>query len=104
MTNVVNIRKLNKWWHLYDEYVYIGREGKGLPGTFGNPFVLECESDREKVLLQYRDYLEKRVQDDKDFRAKVIALKDKTLVCFCKPKACHGDVLAEVVEKLNGDT
>ncbi len=27
-------------------------------------------------------------------------LKGKTLCCFCKPKACHGDVLAELADKL----
>jgi hypothetical protein len=25
-------------------------------------------------------------------------LKNKTLVCFCKPKACHGDILAELAQ------
>lgn len=27
-------------------------------------------------------------------------LKGKVLGCFCKPKACHGDVLADLVNKL----
>jgi hypothetical protein len=28
------------------------------------------------------------------------ALKGKILVCFCKPLACHGDVLAEIADSL----
>ena len=27
-------------------------------------------------------------------------LKGKVLGCFCKPKACHGDVLVELVNDL----
>ena len=99
-TTVVNISKLNKWWMHDDRYVYIGREGKGLPGDFGNPVPLEKESDRQKNLEQYRHYLKKRVEEDADFRAKVISLHGKILVCFCRPKPCHGDILAEVVDEL----
>jgi hypothetical protein len=28
-------------------------------------------------------------------------LKGKVLGCFCKPKECHGDILVELVEKLD---
>jgi hypothetical protein len=27
-------------------------------------------------------------------------LKDKVLGCYCKPLACHGDVLVELVEQM----
>jgi hypothetical protein len=30
-----------------------------------------------------------------------IELKDKTLRCWCKPEACHGDILAELADTLN---
>jgi hypothetical protein len=106
MTSVVNIKKLqkvNKLWMLDSQYVYIGRPGHGLSSDFGNPFVLQDESEREKVLDQYREYLEKRIKEDADFRTKVKGLYKKTLVCFCKPKACHGDILAEMVEKIQND-
>lgn len=99
---VVNISKLRKNWIFDSDYVYIGRAGKGLPGTFGNPFPLKSEKDRAIMLEQYREYLESRIETDRFFREAVVALKDKILVCFCHPKPCHGDVLAEVVERLNG--
>lgn len=98
---VVNIKRLPKRWIYDDDYVYIGREGKGFSGTFGNPFPLEDEKDRDIILDKYRQYLENRVQEDAEFCNKVKNLKNKILVCFCKPKTCHGDVLAEMVEKLN---
>jgi len=101
-TKVINISQLkNKWWMHDDNYVYIGRPGKGVPGSFGNPNPLKKESDRESNLAQYRKYLEKQVKEDPDFRAKVAALHGKTLVCFCKPKACHGDILAEMADRLH---
>ena len=28
----------------------------------------------------------------------LIELEDKTLVCFCKPLACHGDVLVKAIK------
>lgn len=98
---VVNMSKLKKSWILYDDYVYIGRAGKGFAGTFGNPFLLKNEKDRANVLEQYRVYLEDRIKTDENFREQVLSLKDKILVCFCSPKPCHGDILAEMVEKLN---
>jgi hypothetical protein len=100
-TRVTNLKRLNKWWRQDDQYVYVGRAGKGLSGEFGNPIPLEQESDRTDVLARYREYLEERITHDLDFRAKVKALAGKTLVCFCSPKPCHGDILAEVVDRLN---
>lgn len=105
MTKVVNIKRLSKWWQQDDQYVYIGRAGKGLTGEFGNPILLERESDRLKVLDAYRTYLEDRISRDEDFRAKVKALSGKTLVCFCRPAGgfkgrvlCHGQILAAYID------
>lgn len=98
---VVNISKLKKTWIYDNDYVYIGREGKGFSGIFGNPFPLKNEKDRDIVLEQYRSYLENRIETDKYFREEIKSLKDKILVCFCKPKPCHGDILVEIIERLN---
>lgn len=101
MTKVVNIKKLPKSWVRDDDYVYIGRAGNGQSGYFGNPFTLKSENKRQEVLDQYRAYLEKKLEEDQEFRSKVRNLRGKTLVCFCKPKLCHGDILAEWAEKLS---
>ena len=88
MTKVVNIRKAP-----YD--VYIGRAGRGEDGYFGNPFPLINEMERPYVLNQYKEYFLKRVLEDEEFRRRILELKDKTLGCFCHPKPCHGDVIAD---------
>lgn len=86
-TRVVNLRR-----EPYD--VYIGR-----PGPFGNPFVLTGEENRAEVLARFKEWFEKKVRDDTVYRERVEALRGKTLGCFCKPKACHGDVIVAWLEK-----
>jgi hypothetical protein len=98
MTTVINIK--NKTGAVNE--VYIGR-----PSALGNPIAIgkPCmicgqKHDRGGTLVCYRIYLADRLIKDPEFRDLVISLKDKTLVCFCKPLACHGDILAEVCEQL----
>lgn len=85
-TRVVNLYK-----EKYD--VYIGRAGKGRDGYFGNPFRLENEDQRSQILKQYASYFKKRLEEDLEFKGRILELKGKTLGCFCKPKKCHGDVI-----------
>jgi len=93
MTKTVNIRCSD-----YD--VYIGRAGKGQDGYFGNPFRLRAGEDRSATIQRYRKYFYERLETDPEFKCRVHELKDKTLGCFCKPYPCHGDVIAEYLNKL----
>lgn len=77
--------------------VYGGRAGKGHDGYFGNPFRLQRESDREKVLALYRRFFDERIKRDPEFKRRCLALYKKRVGCFCTPKACHLDVIAEWV-------
>lgn len=87
---IVNINRTKK----YD--VYIGRAGKGLDGYFGNPFPLESfGGDRDACLAAYKTYFLDRVRKDEEFKRRVLALKGKTLGCFCAPDLCHGEVIEE---------
>ncbi|CAH6420393.1 Domain of unknown function (DUF4326)-containing protein [uncultured virus] len=71
--------------------VYIGR-----PSVWGNPFVLKNESDRPEVIRQYREHLLASPR----LLERLPELKGKVLGCWCAPRACHGDVLVEVLESL----
>lgn len=71
------------------EAVYIGR-----PSVWGNPFSVQ-EYGREKAIELYRKWIFAPEQKELRERARK-ELRDKDLVCFCKPKACHGDWLLEV--------
>lgn len=68
--------------------VYVGR-----PTKWGNPIRLERESDRAGVLEEYKRYLETRPDL---VEAAKIELRGQRLGCYCAPKACHADVLAEI--------
>ena len=83
MTKVVHCKK-----EPYD--IYIGR-----PSKWGNPFKIGRDGTREEVLEKYRKYL----LSNKQLLRDVFVLKGKTLGCWCKPKGCHGDILAEIADK-----
>lgn len=68
--------------------VYIGR-----PSKWGNPFILDVDGSRKKVIRLYREWL--LAQPELVAAAKK-ELAGKDLLCWCSPKACHGDVLLEI--------
>ncbi len=71
--------------------VYIGR-----PSIYGNPYPINKNQDRTKVIQLFAQYLEERP----DLKARVRKdLRGKDLVCFCAPLACHGDVLLKVANE-----
>lgn len=90
-TTVVNIRKSQ-----YD--VYCGRAGHGQSGHFGNPF---NEYDRETNIRMFKTYFYKRIEKDEEFLRRVLELKGKILGCFCKPKDCHCDIIAEFLNNID---
>lgn len=83
MTRVVNIYKESP-------DIYIGRNSK-----WGNPFIIGKDGSREEVIEKYKNYILNKPELLKDLPE----LKDKVLGCFCKPKACHGDILVQLVEE-----
>lgn len=83
MTKVVHFKKES-----YD--VYIGR-----PGMWGNPFILGRDGNREEVIAKYREWL---LSDPVMVALVRRQLRGKRLGCWCAPKPCHGDVLAEIAD------
>jgi hypothetical protein len=102
-TTVVNLRDCPKGWQSDPQYVYIGRQDRyrKLNGYFGNPFVIDKDGTREEVIKKFRTYALGRIAFDEEYARRVKGLHGKTLVCYCKPEACHGDVLEELAEELN---
>ena len=70
--------------------VYIGR-----PGPWGNPFEIGKDGTREEVVTKYAEWI--LAQPDLMEKAKN-ELNGKVLACWCAPKLCHGDVLAEIAK------
>jgi hypothetical protein len=93
-TTVVNLRRAE-----FDAYV--GRPRPGWPSEFGNPSRLSAEKDRVQAIAEFREYFYKRLDSDPIFKRKVIALRGKRLGCFCAPKPCHADVIAEYLNQVD---
>lgn len=87
---------LNKHWDVIPaDAIYIGRGS-----IWGNPFVIGNNGDdRKSVINKYREHLLMQVHQGKISLIQLAALHGKDLVCFCKPLACHGDVLAKAAEE-----
>lgn len=104
MCNVIHIR--DKTGDANE--VYIGRGS-----IWGNPYRIGPDGNRAEVIEKYSNLMFKRLSwdeykkhewgegviDPDRWKARLRTLEGKTLVCFCKPKACHGDVLKELVER-----
>jgi len=90
-TTVVNI------YHKVPYDVYIGRKGKGQDGYFGNP---HNGPDKEANIKLFKTYFYERLKTDKEFAQRVLKLRGKVLACFCHPKPCHGDVIAQYLNNL----
>lgn len=62
---------------------------------WGNPYRISPEATREEVIRRYRAYLRGRIRSGAIPLRKIAALHGKPLACWCHPKPCHGEVLAE---------
>ena len=71
-------------------YQYVGRNT-----IFGNPFVIGVNGNRDEVIKKYYNYA---LNTPKLLMA--ISQIDKDIVCHCKPKKCHGDVIIDIYNKL----
>ena len=79
--------------------VYVGR-----PGLLGNPYRLTDESQRNEVIEQYRQWLWLRIKERgavwdrlNSLAKQAVAEEELTLLCYCAPQRCHGDVIANAL-------
>jgi len=92
ITRVININREKEFKGLKStpNFEYIGR------GSYwGNPYSMYAENeDREEVIRLFKyDFEHDKFPRKK--KIEVYKLAGKRLGCFCKPEACHGDVLAD---------
>jgi len=100
-SKVIHLKDAPSNWAMNPTYVYIGRSGKNTSSVFGNPFKISAKMSREKCLEKYEEYLKRRLAEEPEFREKVKGLKNKILICFCVPLACHGEILIKYCKELN---
>lgn len=83
--------------------VYVGR-----PTQYGNPFpsvkhkrdtsgILNYGMTRQRSVQLFSEYAHRRLVCEPTW---LDELRGKPLICFCKPKACHGDILYFLANKM----
>lgn len=82
---------VNKYKEPYD--IYIGRGS-----IWGNPYVIGQDGSRDEVIAKYKEHLKSQIRSGQITVNQLKQLNGKVLGCFCKPKACHGDVIVLAVE------
>lgn len=100
ITRVINIKNNPEFKETStDSYEYIGRGSYwGNPHSMFEMFEDSDEDPRDAVIRMFKydfDY-DKFLNIDKN---KVYELAGKRLGCFCKPQACHGDILADYLNQ-----
>lgn len=82
---------------LPSDLIFVGRGSK-----WGNPYshldstLAEFKvATREEAIEKYREYL----LSNAALLNALPELKNKNLLCYCKPKACHADLLFELANK-----
>jgi hypothetical protein len=119
-TKVVNVKvqyirpKYNnlKEWCEDPNNIYIARKGVVFVKTetgkerypkqdsiWANPFKIDKDNERENLIDKYRTYIFDKLEKEPQLRVELKKLQSKSLGCWCKPEACHGDVLLEAIEK-----
>lgn len=97
-----------------DEFdVYIGRRSTRArdvrchtASEFANPFKVgpwlgDAQTPADAIAMFEQD-LRLRLALDPALKARLLALEGKRLGCWCKPKACHGDVLVKLIHEFKG--
>jgi len=99
-TQVVRIRRKKTGEVVQDCDIYIGRRmtmgGWNLPQSkWANPFPVKKESERADALRKYEEW----IRTQPHLIASLEELRGKRLGCWCKPKACHGDILIRLMDE-----
>lgn len=98
-----------KEWTEDPQNVYIGRQGivfvnkvrfPPCASKWHNPYKVSANGyTREEALDLYRAHLLNMLKNEETMK-EFLELKGKTLGCWCKPDACHGDIIVELLNTM----
>lgn len=66
---------------------------------WANPYKVDKDGTRQQVLEKYRKYIVNKIEKENLYE-ELENLRGKNLGCWCKPEACHGDILVELLNNL----
>jgi hypothetical protein len=97
---------LGEWLAASSEHVYCGRRVQHVPATFNSPFRNDVpgvtEMPQAAAVAAFEQRFRGKLAADPELVKELVGLVGKTLGCWCKPKACHCDVLLMLVEEYSG--
>ena len=95
------MRVVNRGKEKYTHYI-----GRG--SVFGNPFKISKDGTREEVIQKYEQWVRSYLYTLmprfilSSLGVAIYQLpKDAILGCYCKPKACHGDIIIKIWKELH---
>ena len=99
-------------WMADPNNVYIGRAGivfiavgdakERFPkkaSIWANPFKVDKIEGRATAIEQYEKYIRAKLESGEIKVEQLMELEGKNLGCWCKPNACHGDVLVKLLHE-----
>lgn len=116
--NPDNIKVLNKY-HISENIKLPNKTYIGRGSIFGNPYShlntislfkkYRCKT-REEAINKYELYLSEQFKSDPRLSNAILDLVEKyikgeelNLICFCKPKACHGDIIKQLIINISNE-
>ena len=106
--NAMHTRAVNIRTEQYD--IYCGRPRQGQQWGFGNPFRVGRDGQRGECVGMFERWfdtgdaqgcVDATPQRREWMQNNLLTLIGKRLGCFCKPSACHCDILADRAMQLN---
>ena len=79
------------WAKENDLFVRIDRKTE-----WGNPFEMPDDGSREEVIGKYSKFY---LPHKDGLLGRIPSLRGKVLGCWCHPAECHGDIIAEIVDR-----
>jgi hypothetical protein len=105
ITRVININRCTQYQGVKstNDFEYIGRGSYwGNPHSMYDNNMDDDRDDRDEVIRKYKyDFDYDKFPNKKGYKDKSVELSGKKLGCFCKPYACHGDVIADYLNSLD---
>jgi hypothetical protein len=104
------ISVVNKHWHVPGNHdIYIGR-GSPLGNKWSHMKNTKAEhkvASREIAIEKYEEWISEASESDVAVKQVLnyvvdaeLRGEDINLVCYCKPAACHGDVLKKLLDQI----
>ena len=98
---MIKVTKMNTDTVLSERVVYIGRGNARIKHSpLANPFKIAPSMSREESIRLYSEWLRRKlaardeaVVNEMNRLYALAKTGDLELVCYCKPLACHGDII-----------